>query len=404
MEEIFDGIQVWTVKEFTYHVQSILESEFSDVWISGEISNFTDHKSSGHAYFSLKDETAIVKGVMFRFNRSKVKFDIEDGLKVKVHGAISIYPKRGEYQIIVDFMEPEGIGGLQLAFLQLKERLEKEGLFDMEHKKGIPPFPERIGVVTSPTGAAIRDILNILNRRFSSVDILIYPAQVQGDLAGQEIARQIDLANNMDLVDVLIVGRGGGSIEDLWPFNEEIVARAIYRSKLPIISAVGHEVDYTISDYVADMRAPTPSAAAELVVTNREEILEYIHNLTKQMTKNIDNQIKYITDQLNRFQLDTLSRGLIQRIDREKITLDHLNDSLASHIIKQFDKNESRFKVLYEKLLTLGPLSTLKRGYSLVYLLNPDGSKKIIKRARDLKPNDLLTIQLQEGNTKARVE
>ncbi|MCK5594876.1 exodeoxyribonuclease VII large subunit, partial [bacterium] len=255
----------------------MLEENFPSIWVEGEISNCR-MPSSGHIYFTLKDEQSQLNAVFFRGANLKTKFRIEDGLKVLALGNISVYQRRGNYQLIVGLLQPRGIGELQLAFEQLKRKLQKEGLFAPEHKNPIPLFPKKIGIVTSPTGAAIRDILNVINRRFRQVEILVNPVRVQGEGAGEEIAKAIDEFNKMKKVDVLIVGRGGGSMEDLWAFNEEVVARAIYNSNIPIISAVGHEIDFVISDFVADLRAPTPSAAAELVVGEMEQIILKIGN------------------------------------------------------------------------------------------------------------------------------
>ena len=269
---------ILTVSELTRQIKGLLEERFSEVWVEGEISNLRNHPS-GHLYFTLKDDFSQIRAVLFRMQARSVRFLLEDGLHVVCRGRVSLYEKRGDYQLILESIEPRGVGALQLAFLQLKERLEKEGLFRPEHKKSLPMLPQRVGVITSPTGAVIRDILHILNRRFGNLHILLYPVRVQGEGAWREVAEGIDYFNRQKNADVLIVGRGGGSMEDLWPFNEEGLARAIYRSKIPIISAVGHETDYTISDFVADLRAPTPSAAAELVVRDKREISNTLHVL-----------------------------------------------------------------------------------------------------------------------------
>ncbi len=401
MTDTFGKPMVLTVKDFTQVLKSIVEEGFSDLWIRGEISNFKDHVS-GHAFFSLKDDEAVIKACLFKFNRRKVKFDLEDGLKVKAHGSITVYNKRGEYQIIVDHLEPEGIGPLQLAFQQLKERLEAEGLFDPQTKKPIPAFPERVAVITSPTGAAIRDILNIMNRRFSNVEILIYPAAVQGDGAGKEIEEKIQLVNRMGLADVLIVGRGGGSIEDLWAFNEEVVARAIHQSDIPIISAVGHEVDFSIADFVADLRAPTPSAAAELVVLSKEKILDDLSQHKDRMSQAMESTISIHNERYSRFTGNILSRLFTQRLNQEKLNLDYLMQGLLAGVQRCLDSSNSRFKVLYEKLSTLGPSSILKRGYSLVYL-DRDNQRVVIRDSEKLKEDDNINIQFYKGKVKARV-
>src|SRR3989339_1280832 len=265
--------EVYTVSELTRAIKFVLEEDFPEVLVEGEISNFRV-PNSGHAYFTLKDKDSQLKVVLFKLNKRLLKFEPDDGLHVIVRGRISVYEPRGEYQLIADYMEPKGIGALQLAFEQLKEKLFKEGLFDEAHKIPIPQFPQKIAIVTSPTGAAIRDMLRIIDRRFSNVHIIIYPVKVQGEGASAEIARAVKELNALPDIDVMIVGRGGGSIEDLWAFNEEIVARAIYDSRIPIISAVGHETDFTIADWVAEYRAPTPSAAAEKATPDMKELFE----------------------------------------------------------------------------------------------------------------------------------
>ncbi len=271
MKNVGTEKRIYTVSEITKNIQVILEQAFPGVWIEGEISNFVLH-SSGHMYFSIRDANAVLKCAMFRRANARLKFKPKNGMKIICMGAISVYKARGDYQLIVEEIEPKGIGALQLQFQQLKEKLIREGLFDQSHKVPIPFLPTRIGVVTSPTGAAIRDILNVARRRFSNVEIIINPVKVQGIGAKEEISTAINLFDELKNIDVMIVGRGGGSLEDLWPFNEEVVARAIYSSKVPIISAVGHEVDWTIADFVADFRAPTPSAAAELVIPRKEDL------------------------------------------------------------------------------------------------------------------------------------
>jgi exodeoxyribonuclease VII large subunit len=274
--------KILTVSELTYEIKKHIELEprFQDVWLQGEISNYKVH-TSGHVYFTLKDENASIKAALWK-SRADIylkNFRFKDGDKVLVHGKVEVYEPSGEYKIIVDFIEPLGIGELQMKFEMLKQKLAAEGLFDRKYKKPIPEYPSRIGIVTSPTGAAIRDMINIISRRFPAVEIILYPVRVQGEGAAEEIAQAIYDFNRYGGVDVIIVGRGGGSVEDLWAFNEEIVARAIFASRIPIISAVGHEIDYSISDFVADLRAPTPSAAAELVVKNRDDVLENVRNI-----------------------------------------------------------------------------------------------------------------------------
>ncbi|MFQ5772424.1 MAG: exodeoxyribonuclease VII large subunit, partial [bacterium] len=274
-EDLFVEEKHYSVSELTRQIKFLLESSFPEIWVQGEISNFTHH-SSGHMYFSLKDENAQISCVMWRSRNQHLFFTPQDGMKVILDARITVYEKRGAYQLDVLQMQPAGVGELQLAFEQLKNRLREEGLFSEEFKKPIPLYPERIGIVTSPTGAAVQDLISVLQRRFPGIEIIINAARVQGEGAATEIARAIDDFNDYGKVDVLIVGRGGGSLEDLWAFNEEVVARAVFRSKIPIISAVGHEVDFTICDFVADLRAPTPSAAAELAVRHRDELHAFL--------------------------------------------------------------------------------------------------------------------------------
>ncbi len=278
--------RIYTVTEITRLVKGALESAFPVLWVEGEISNFHRH-SSGHLYFTLKDERSQLRGVMFRGDARRATFDLKDGLQVICRGRLNVYEPRGEYQIVIEKVEPKGKGALQLAFEQLKEKLRAEGLFDPRHKKPLPLFPKRVGIVTSPRGAAIVDILRTLERRFARLNIIIYPVKVQGEGAADEIVMGIDHLGARPDIDVIIVGRGGGSIEDLWTFNEEKVARAIFRCPIPVISAVGHEVDFTIADFVADIRASTPSVAAEIVIEEERALVEKIDGFSQQLNKNI---------------------------------------------------------------------------------------------------------------------
>lgn len=348
----------------------LLESAFPAVWVEGEISNLTAH-SSGHMYFSLKDENAVINCAMFRTENQTLKFAPKDGMQVLCSGRISIYDKQGKYQLYVQAMEPKGIGALQLAFQQLKERLEKEGLFDHSHKRPIPFLPNRIGIVTSPTGAAIRDILNISARRFQNVEIIINPVRVQGEGAASEISNAVLEFNEYGDVDVIIVARGGGSMEDLWPFNEEVVARAIYNSNIPVISAVGHEVDFTISDFVADFRAPTPSAAAELVIPEKKKLMTRLETAYRRLTNSFLQKINILKQRT-----DDLVHNLVIRI---------------GHIVTL---NNETFNTLLGKLEALSPLAVLSRGYSIT-LKMPDG--KVIKDIKALKSGDEVETRLEKG-------
>jgi len=434
---------IYTVSQLTGEIKKLLEQNFEHLWVEGEISNLR-LPSSGHLYFTLKDESAQLRGVMFRLQGRLLKFEPADGLQVICYGRLSVYEPRGEYQIIVDYMEPKGWGALQLAFEQLKEKLSREGLFDPAHKKPLPHLPQKIGIVTSPTGAAIRDILQIIDRRFANVHILLYPVRVQGAGAAEEITQAIGAFNQWPDIDVIIVGRGGGSLEDLWAFNEEIVARAIFNSRIPIISAVGHEVDFTIADFVADLRAPTPSAAAELVVRNKEELAQALENLGHRLAHasraalgtrrerfislrhRLTDPRKRIADQWLR--LDDLGYRLGQSVqlgfsrtrERLRLKLDslfllHPGRRVAEHThrLEQFFhrltlamRTELRlFRQRTDghlgKLQTLSPLAVLERGYSVTQLLP---SKELIRQASRLKPADRVLVKVHRGEFLARVE
>lgn len=372
-----DGKYIYTVSQLTSSIKIILEDSFPNIWVEGEISNF-DRPSSGHFYFTLKDEKSELKCVFFKGSNEKVKFEIKDGMQVMCCGRISIYEKRGSYQIYVNKMEPKGVGALQLAFEQLKERLFKEGLFDNSHKKPVPFLPERIGIVTSATGAAIRDILHVLDKRFSNVEIIINPVKVQGEGAREEIASAIEELNRLDNVDVIIVGRGGGSLEDLWAFNEEIVARAIYNSEIPVISAVGHEIDWTISDFVADMRAPTPSVAAEMVIAKKSELVDRLDELEKKIIN---------------FPMD-----IVREYEQ---SLDEIEDGIGLRFRHYMQLKEENFKLFSEKIEILSPLGILDRGYSISFKL-PD--RKIIKNSQTLKKGDEIETRVAKGSFKSRIE
>ncbi len=434
---------IYTVSQLTAEIKTILEQNFEHLWVEGEISNLR-LPTSGHLYFTLKDESAQVRAVMFRMQNRLLKFEPEDGLQVICYGRLSVYEPRGEYQIVVDHMEPKGLGALQLAFEQLKEKLSREGLFDPAHKKPLPHLPQKIGIVTSPTGAAIRDILQIIDRRFANVHILLYPVRVQGAGAAQEITQAIDELNQWPGIEVMIVGRGGGSLEDLWAFNEETVARAIFRSRIPIISAVGHEVDFTIADFVADLRAPTPSAAAELVVRNkieliqsmeslghrlyraggvalenrRERLLSLIHRLADPRRRLSDLRLR-LDDLCGRLMI-SVQQCLSRKRDRLRLETDglmhlHPGRQLAElgHRVAQLCRQmilalraqlrlfRQRTEGCLGKLQTLSPLAVLERGYSIARVLP---SKQVIRRASDLKVASRVNVKVHRGEFIARVE
>ena len=370
------GRYIYTVSQLTSSIKIVLEDSFRNIWIEGEISNFK--AAAGHFYFTLKDDKSELKCVFFKSSNEKIKFEIKDGMQVLCCGKISIYEQRGVYQLYVARMEPKGAGELQLAFEQLKEKLFKEGLFDEAHKKPIPLLPERIGIVTSITGAAIRDILHVLNKRFSNVEVIINPVKVQGDGAKEEIASAIEEFNRLDNVDVMIVGRGGGSLEDLWAFNEEIVARAIYNSKIPVISAVGHEIDWTISDFAADMRAPTPSVAAEIVIAKKSELADRLDEIEKKITG--------------------FPIGIVKEYEQR---LDEIEVGVALRFRHYIELKEENFKLLSEKLGILSPIGILDRGYSISFKL-PD--RKIIKNSRDIKDGDLIETRVSKGSFISKVD
>ena len=395
-----DPQHIYSVAEITREIKLLLETTIPVVWVEGEISNLKFH-TSGHLYFSLKDKDSQINCVMWRSRNAGLFFTPQDGIKVLALGKVTVYEKRGYYQFDVIKMQPAGIGELQLAFEQLKNKLQQEGLFDEEFKQPIPQYPESIGIVTSPTGAAIQDLVNILNRRFQGIEIILKPVKVQGEGAASEIATAIDEFNAYSNVDVLIVGRGGGSLEDLWAFNEEIVARAIFRSKIPVISAVGHEIDFSISDFVADLRAPTPSAAAELAVPDRIELLNRIRQYRKTIFEISASLIQYQRDRLKSLvgsysflKTPDLVRQYQQRLDdlihTMQLTLDH-----------RFNLQAQKLKSLSHRLQALAPESVLKRGYSVCYRVEDN---KIIREANLLQVEDKIRVQFYKGRISGNVE
>jgi len=434
---------ILTVSELNQEIKDILEVRFPDIWVEGEISNLRT-PPSGHIYFTLKDDFSQIRTVLFKTQARSLRFSPEDGLQVICRGRVSLYEKRGEYQLILENMEPKGIGALQLAFFQLKDRLEKEGLFDISVKKPIPMIPQKIGIITSPTGAVIRDMLHIIQRRFENVYILLYPVRVQGEGASSEIARAIDYFNESTDVDVIIVGRGGGSLEDLWAFNEEVMARAIYHSKIPIISAVGHETDYTISDFVADLRAPTPSAAAELVVRDKREVKKTTHHLEdrlesqilqilqenrtnvshlrkllKDPRKKVEEYSLRMDDLVNRFLFLiswTLKRkrekhlnlrerfGLRnpdQKIRALRILVSEGARRLEQNIRHSFEIQREKVRGVFGKLDSLSPLSILQRGYSITRKIP---TMEILRDAVHVKEGDKVEVRLYRGSLFCGIE
>lgn len=359
-----NGPEVLTVSALTALIKRSLEQQFPNVWVIGQISNLSK-AASGHIYLTLKDEGAEIGAVIWRGTAERIPFQLEDGLEVIVHGRIAVYELRGRYQVVVTAVQPKGVGALQLAFLQMKEKLEKEGLFDPAHKKPLPFLPQRIAIVTSPTGAAVHDMLTVIEGRFPQVHILIYPVKVQGVGAAEEIAQAIRDLNQHKAADVMIVGRGGGSMEDLWPFNEEIVARAIYASHIPVISAVGHEVDVSISDLVADARALTPTRAGEMVVPSREALEEKLASAKQRLDR-----APAAAVERSRSQLKTLERSYGMRVPAERVyqlqqRLDELAERIDAAFCMALSRMRERVAMCASTLATLDPLAVLARGYSI---------------------------------------
>jgi exodeoxyribonuclease VII large subunit len=384
---------VYSISELTAEVKAVLEDGFSAIWVEGELSNFKHH-TSGHMYFTLKDERAQIRGVMFRGNNRLLKFQPKDGLAVLVFGTVTVYERRGEYQIAVEFMEPKGVGALQLAFEQLKARLEAEGLFDPARKRPLPRLPRKIGIITSPTGAVIRDILTIIGRRFPGLAILIHPTQVQGESAAPEIAAAIGRMGARTDLDVLILARGGGSLEDLWAFNEERVARAIAACPIPVISAVGHETDVTIADFVADLRAPTPSAAAELVVAQRDELRQRVDELAMRAQAAMGNAVAERRQQVRMLARHLAVLSPLAQVGRQAERLRGLRHRLATWWELSRRTRQERLMVLTGKLESLSPLSILARGYSICFAL-PE--RRVVRVAEDAAVGSEVTVRLHRG-------
>lgn len=394
-------MKVYTVSQINNYIKRILENDvlLSDVYIEAEISNFKAH-TSGHLYFTLKDSGAAINAVMFRSYAERLKFMPESGMKVVARGYISLYEKTGQYQLYVNSMEPAGIGALYLAYEQLKARLEKAGVFDQKYKKPIPQMPKTVAVITSPTGAAVRDIINVAGRRNPNVEIVIVPTLVQGKNAGPEIVNAIEKVNKWNKADTIILGRGGGSIEDLWAFNEEIVARAIFDSHIPIISAVGHETDFTIADFISDMRAPTPSAGAEIAVPEGNAINEKVVNLYEKITNNI--QTRY-SNNLSKYKYCINSYGFknfSNTIFDNEIYVSELFNKIYNNLDGSIKRNKLMLKNCLDNIENKSPLNILKRGYSLAY--NSKG--ELLKSSENISAGDKISVRLNEGSVEAVVE
>ncbi len=388
-----------TVTELTRGIRTSLEYDFSNIGVLGELSNVRT-PGSGHIYLTLKDKNAQLQAVIFRNAAKRIKFELKDGLEVMSYGSITVYEPRGQYQLIINKIEPKGIGSLQLAFQQLKEKLEKEGLFARSHKKPIPFIPQKIGIVTSPTGAAIKDILHIIERRFANVEILINPVKVQGEGAAKEIASAITELNNVSGIDVIIAGRGGGSLEDLWAFNEEIVARSIFKSKIPIISAVGHEIDITIADLVADKRALTPSEAGELVVPRKDLLIEILEKLRTRQLQALSSKLRLSKDRLLRITNSYAIKQPFDRLHRWQQKLDEFSQRLNLNITHALSTEKDKLSGFAGKLESLSPLNVLRRGYSITTHKDNNISLRVIK---NLKKGDQIKTILSKGRIISKI-
>lgn len=376
------------------------DENLANIFISGEISNFTNHYRTGHLYFTLKDDSAAVRAVMFNSSAKRLKFMPEDGMKVIARGRVSVYEASGQYQLYVDDMQPDGVGALNLAYEQLKEKLQKEGLFSEHHKKPLPPYPEKVGVITSPTGAAVRDIINVLGRRFPYAEIVFCPVLVQGDGAHLQLTDAVNLFNSERAADVIIIGRGGGSIEDLWEFNDEGLARAVYNSDIPVISAVGHETDFTICDFVADMRAPTPSAAAELAVPDANELQYALSALKNRMFLNVSSGI---ADRRSRLEY-LMSKGALKSPDEMLSNRSQRLDTAFSKMLSSYENRIGGKKVEFISAATalskLDPMSVLMRGFAFV----SDKNGKNVYSSQALAKGDKINVRFHDGSAACEVK
>ncbi len=417
--KLFEERQILSVSQIVHAVKVRLESKFRDIWVQGEISNFVT-PGSGHQYFTLKDKEAQMRAVCFRSQNRLLKFHPEDGMDVVARGSVSVYPPRGEFQLVVETLEPVGPGALQLAFEQLKTRLKSDGLFDQKHKRDLPLLPSKIGIVTSPTGAAIQDILRVLWRRNDRLNVLIFPAKVQGSEAATEIVQGIEYLNTREDVDTIIVTRGGGSLEDLWAFNDEDLARAVFSSRIPVISAVGHEIDFTIADFVADLRAPTPSAAAEIVSGAREELSRALENLTQRSAQAVRLGLKNRRERLRKLassrafvDAESRLRFFLQRLDelqsRLTKTLPSMFRTTRQGLVQQEQLLERQIQFYLQskkhvittrsaQLQAYSPLSVLERGYAIVTTEN----QEIVRNPNQLKEGDRMNIRVERGPFRAR--
>ena len=394
-----ENTEVFSVSGLNNYIKNIFENNrtLSSVTVKGEISNFTNHRS-GHLYFSLKDGEGQIRAVMFRSKAASLKFMPESGMTVVVHGSVTVYPRDGSYQIYVNSMQPDGIGALYLAYEQLKARLADEGLFDKEHKRLIPEIPERIGVITSPTGAAVRDIINVTGRRFPKAELFIYPALVQGEGAENSLFKALDYLDRSGLCDVIIIGRGGGSIEDLWAFNSEKLARRIYEATTPIISAVGHETDFTICDFVADMRAPTPSAAAEIAVPDRRELMMRLVAFDNRLVLALDQRVTRAREKLERLIEGAERSNISNLVSLRKDEVMRLSDKAILLINTHLERARDRFAASVGKTNVLSPLSILSRGYSIA-----EFNGRVVNSTDKLTAGDELELIMSDGRVDVTV-
>ncbi|MBQ3417716.1 MAG: exodeoxyribonuclease VII large subunit [Ruminococcus sp.] len=392
--------KIITVSQLNYYIKSLFEQDdhLKFILVEGEISNLKDHYASGHIYFSLKDQKSVISAVMFSFYAKNLRFRPESGMKVIVRARVSVYEPSGQYQLYVEDMQPDGIGALTIRLEQLKKKLEKEGLFAAEHKKKIPDFPSTVGVITSPTGAAVRDIVNIISRRFPCAEIILAPVLVQGETAPEQLIRAVNLFSRYKCADVVIIGRGGGSIEDLWAFNNEDLARAIYDCELPVISAVGHETDFTICDFVADLRAPTPSAAAELAVPDRTTLKENLLATAQYIDSLLDNRLRNDRDSLKKQIELCLAHSPLTAVKSEEDTLEHLMIRTKNASDSVFQKSLKSLSESAAKTDALNPVAVLRRGFSY---LSKDGER--VSSAKDVEKGDVLNITLSDGEISAQV-
>ena len=392
--------KILTVSQLNFYVKSVLDSDprLNYVFLCGEISNLTDHYRSGHIYLSLKDNKSVIRAVMFAGNARNLKFKPMEGMKVICRGRVTLYEATGQYQYYIEDMQPDGIGALYQAYEQLKEKLQSKGLFDQSHKKPIPYCPKTIGVITSPTGAAVQDIKNILTRRFPSVNIVLCPVLVQGDNAAPQLVDAVNKLNQYDLCDTIIIGRGGGSIEDLWAFNDENLAYAIYNSHIPVISAVGHETDFTICDFVSDLRAPTPSAGAELAVPDRNEILQNLDAQRQYLSSLMDKRLIENNNIVSEMTTKLLSLSPDDKIAKLYNDLDFLSQKYENNSNRIFQNTANKIELLATKLESLNPVSILKRGYSVV-----TNNDKTVTSVKDVKNGDTLAINVTDGKIISKV-